>query len=253
MAARNEVRVTAADGEEENPAPEIENPKAGVEIGAEGGDYLYWKLEDNDQPGMVLISAVLTGNNYHFWSRFMTVALGAKGKLGFVNGEIEAPDKLSPIYRKWKQTDCMVFCWILNSLSKEIMEASVYADSAKELWDKLARVYGGWNRPLVFMKKQEISRHRQGSDSVTVYFEKLQKLWNELAGLTPQPVGDRSATKAVVENDMNDKLMQFLVGLNQPFDQMRKQILLMDPLPNVYRAYSSMLMVESSAAARPRN
>lgn len=169
----------------ENPVPEIENPKHVVEIGTQNGEDLPWKLESSDQPGMVLISAVLTGNNYHFWSRFMTLALGAKGKLGFVNGEIEAPDEHSPNYRKWKQTDCMVFCWILNSLSKQIMEASVYANSAKDLWDNLAEIYGGRNKPLICLKNMEIANHRQGSDSVTVYFEKL---WNELGGLIPRPL-----------------------------------------------------------------
>lgn len=31
----------------------------------------------------------------------------------------------------------MVISWILNSISKEIVEAFLYANSAKELWDDI--------------------------------------------------------------------------------------------------------------------
>lgn len=70
--------------------------------------------------------------------------------------------------------------------------------------------------------------------------------------------------KTVAEKDMTEKLMQFLVGLNASFNQMREQILLMDPLPDVYKAYCLMLLVEKPmnpqqflvenvAAVRPKN
>lgn len=104
----------------------------------------------------------------------MVTSLGAKGKLGFLNGEIKAPDKYSPNYRQWKQTDCMVFCWIMNSLSKEVMRASLFVNTSKHLWDNLAKMYGGWNFPLIYPIKLEIAKVRQGSDTVTEYLTKLE-------------------------------------------------------------------------------
>ena len=44
-------------------------------------------LHNSDHPGMVLITAPLTGSNYLTWSRSMKIALIAKQKLGFVNGK----------------------------------------------------------------------------------------------------------------------------------------------------------------------
>ncbi|KAJ0016708.1 hypothetical protein Pint_10816 [Pistacia integerrima] len=41
-----------------------------------------------------------------------------------------------------------------------------------------------------------------------------------------------------------NRLMQFLVGLNDSFDHIRNQILLMDPLPIINKAYSMVLRVE---------
>lgn len=45
---------------------------------------------------MLLVATSLTGNNYFSWSRLMTIALGAKVKLGFINGNIERLDEDSP-------------------------------------------------------------------------------------------------------------------------------------------------------------
>ena len=44
-------------------------------------------LHNSDHPGMILVTAPLTGSNYLIWSRSMKIALIAKQKLGFVNGK----------------------------------------------------------------------------------------------------------------------------------------------------------------------
>lgn len=44
--------------------------------------------------------------------------------------------------------------------------------------------------------------------------------------------------------DNGDRLIQFLLGLNDSFDHVRNQILIMEPLPSLNRAYSIVLSVE---------
>jgi hypothetical protein len=44
--------------------------------------------------------------------------------------------------------------------------------------------------------------------------------------------------KQVFENYQQACLMQFLMGLNESFTQVRGQILLMDPMPNIDRVFS---------------
>lgn len=90
-------------------------------------------LQNSDHPGMILVSHPLTGTNYLSWKKSMMIALGAKSKLGFVDGKIIQPEEDSPKYGTWKRTDCMIISWILNTLSKEIVDAFIYADNAKEL------------------------------------------------------------------------------------------------------------------------
>ncbi|KAM1299025.1 hypothetical protein ACFX2F_025764 [Malus domestica] len=44
-----------------------------------------------DNPGMHLVSTLLTGNNYSTWSHSMCIALSAKNKFGFVDGSVKQP------------------------------------------------------------------------------------------------------------------------------------------------------------------
>lgn len=45
----------------------------------------------NENPASVLVSPLLSKNNYHSWSRFMTMTLRSKNKLHFINGSLPRP------------------------------------------------------------------------------------------------------------------------------------------------------------------
>ncbi|KAL0386685.1 UNVERIFIED_CONTAM: putative mitochondrial protein [Sesamum latifolium] len=53
-----------------------------------------------------------------------------------------------------------------------------------------------------------------------------------------------SCNKAKQEEIEEDHLMQFLMGLSEPYDNIRSQILVLDPLPSVNKAYSMILRVK---------
>ncbi|KAL0311919.1 UNVERIFIED_CONTAM: hypothetical protein Sradi_5591200, partial [Sesamum radiatum] len=95
------------------------------------------QLQDSDHPTMILVTTPLDGGNYLIWSRLIRISLGAKMKLGFIDGKIPKPEKDSDEFGQWYRVDCMVRCWILNSMSKDIFESFVYANSARELWLEL--------------------------------------------------------------------------------------------------------------------
>ena len=47
----------------------------------------------SDNPGLILVSKPLNGDNYFGWKRAMVQALNSKNKLGFVNGSIKVPSE----------------------------------------------------------------------------------------------------------------------------------------------------------------
>ncbi|KAK4386184.1 hypothetical protein Sango_2489000 [Sesamum angolense] len=138
----------------------------------------------------------------------------------------------------------MVVSWILNSISKDIAEAFLYATSARDLWLELESRFGESNGPLLYQIQREIASISQENMSVAVYFTKLKKLWDELASLDPIPSCSCGASKKISEKIASNQLMQFLMGLSNAYDHVRSQVLLMDPLPTVGKAYSMFLRVE---------
>ncbi|KAK6164755.1 hypothetical protein DH2020_001619 [Rehmannia glutinosa] len=143
------------------------------------------QLHGSEHPGMVLVSNQLTGHNYLPWRRSMVIALGAKTKLGFINGKIAVPAETSPKYDMWKKADCMVISWILNSISRDIVDAFIYANSAKELWDDLAQRFGECNGPQLFHLQKEIANVSKIPLLPFLWFPQLSMFLPQLICLSP--------------------------------------------------------------------
>jgi len=130
----------------------------------------------------------------------------------------------------------------------ELSEAFLYVNSTKELWDELTQRFGESNGPLLFHLEKEISELYQGGDPVAVYYTKLKRLWDETNDMSDVSICTCPETCPLVkksqELDQRRKLMQFLMHLNDEYEAIRGQILLLDPLPSVNKAYSMIQRVE---------
>ncbi|KAH7576655.1 hypothetical protein JRO89_XS01G0125300 [Xanthoceras sorbifolium] len=191
----------------------------------------------SDHPGLVLISKPLNGDNYSTWKRAMTLALNSKNKLSFVNGSINAPSKIADpeSYAAWSRCNDMVHSWIINTLSPEISDSVIYYSTANEVWEDLRERFSQSNAPRIFEIQRDIAYLRQEQLSVSAYYTKLKGLWDELSSYSDAVLG--------AQQDQQ-KLMQFLMGLNDSYSGIRGQILLMQPLPSVRQAYSSVSQEE---------
>ena len=140
----------------------------------------------------------------------------------------------------------MVFSWILNAMSKEIVGSFIYADSAKALYmNEVEDRFGESNAPLIYQIRRELNVTVQGGMSVTQYCTKLKKLWDELSSLESLPTCNCGATKAMSDVMESRKIMQFLMVLNEEFDSSKDHILLMEPFPAVSKVFSLLLKVEN--------
>lgn len=180
------------------------------------------------------------------------MALGAKSKIGFVDGTTNRPPNTSADLQKWVRCDYMVRCWILNSLTPDIAESFIYVQSAKELWEELAERFGDANGPLVYQLHRDLSLLSQDNQPLSVYFSRMKKIWDELQEIDAFPVCECGVVntckcnliKKLEEKESRNKLLQFLMGLNSGYDAVRSQILSMDPLPTVNRAYYLIQQIE---------
>jgi len=83
-----------------------------------------------------------------------------------------------------------------------------------------------------FSNSEGNSNHvSQGTMSVASYYIKLKALWDEIELYRSSIVCNKTNEHQIEKEE--DKLMQFLMGLNDSFKTIRSNILIMNPLPNV--------------------
>lgn len=206
-----------------------------------------YSLHHSDHPGMILVSKSLDGDNYSTWRRAMIISLNAKSKIGFVDGTLKAPSaKTKPEdYAAWKKCNDMVLSWILNSLTPDIADSVIFYDTAHEVWEDLQNRFSQSNAPRIFQIEKEIACLAQDQMTVAAYYTKLKKLWDELGSYN-------DAVCTCGANNKRRKMMQFLMGLNESYSAIRGQLLLMNPLPDVSQAYSSIIQEEKQRALGAR-
>ncbi|XP_075101958.1 uncharacterized protein LOC142177375 [Nicotiana tabacum] len=116
----------------------------------------------------------------------------------------------------------------MNTISTELLSGIAYAYNAHLGWEDLRERFDKVNLMRIFQLHRAITNLSQGIDSVSVYFTKLKSLWNEYDALVPAP-----NSKEYVEHLQQQRLLQFLSGLNDSYDQARRNILLKSEDPTI--------------------
>ncbi|XP_009606742.1 uncharacterized protein [Nicotiana tomentosiformis] len=194
---------------------------------------------------MNLISSAFDGKSYGAWRKDVVIALSAKDKLGFSDGTISIPDESPGLQSAWSRENDMVMSWLLNSLSNEIVESVLYSHSAKDLWNDLEDKFGKANGAKLFQLQKELSVVVQKNSSVSSYFTKMKSLWDELDTLIN--FSTCSCECVCVENlktHQDQRLLQFLIGLNDTYIRVRSNILMSSPLPTIGKTYSMVIQDE---------
>ncbi|KAL2236183.1 UNVERIFIED_CONTAM: hypothetical protein Sindi_1350500 [Sesamum indicum] len=115
------------------------------------------EVQSSGNPRISLVSAQLTGNTYLAWSLSIKLALGLEMKLKFINGKSVKPSADTKEFEQWQRANYLVTSCILNSISKEIVEAFLYTTSAQELLLELEACFGECNRLQIYQLQREIS------------------------------------------------------------------------------------------------
>ncbi|PWA89235.1 Cysteine-rich RLK (receptor-like protein kinase) 8 [Artemisia annua] len=206
-------------------------------------------LHPNDHPGLILISKKLTrSDNYSSWKRSMMIALNAKNKLKIVTGEYVEPSSDSEERAMWERTNDMIISWILNTISDQISNNLNFITTACDLWSELHEHYAQLDGHRIYQLVNDIVGLKQQNSSIEVYYHKLKGLWDEHDALEApylcNCVCNCENGKNNGDREQRKRLIQFLMGLDECYANLRGQILLLQPLPTVSKAYSMIRQEE---------
>ncbi|KAL6346392.1 hypothetical protein AAG906_033188 [Vitis piasezkii] len=137
-------------------------------------------------------------------------------KMGLTSSKAttEALDPFLYITRHTRQRcNDMVISWLLNSIHPDIANSVIYAKTTIEIWADLQERFSQGNNSRIYQIKRDIVEHRQGQQSISVYYTKLKAFGDELSSyhevLSCSCRGLRNLRKM-----MRKRVMRFLMGLN---------------------------------------
>ncbi|XP_069143589.1 uncharacterized protein [Solanum lycopersicum] len=195
-------------------------------------DPLY--IGPSDASSAVLIPIKLTGpENYGVWSRSMRIALTGKRKIGFITGACSRSLYRDELHEQWETCNAIVLSWLMNSVSEDLLNGIVYATSAYVVWQDLKERFDKVNRMRIYQLYREINTISQGTDSVSSYYTKLKNLWGKFDALMPSPSCACPKSKEYADHLYQLRLIQFLSGLNESYEQAKRQILLKGVTPTI--------------------
>ncbi|KAK4382937.1 Retrovirus-related Pol polyprotein from transposon RE2 [Sesamum angolense] len=110
------------------------------------------------------------------------------------------------------------------------VNALLYSSSSCDLWLELEARYGECDGTLLYKIQREINLISQGHSTVTGYYTKLKQLWDELVCLMPPAMCSCGlcicgCNKTKADQTDASQLIQFLMSLNDLYDNIRNQIL----------------------------
>ncbi|GLJ22118.1 hypothetical protein SUGI_0415020 [Cryptomeria japonica] len=115
-------------------------------------------------------------------------------------------------------------------METHIAEIFTFSNSAKELWDSIAELYGNQNNVAhIFELTLEIAAAQQGEKTFSEHLGNLKKLWDELNLYRPHTTDAKTLLKGTEE----DKIFSLLSSLKPEYEYIRSNLLMDATLPTL--------------------
>ncbi|XP_061374365.1 uncharacterized protein LOC133316602 [Gastrolobium bilobum] len=173
-------------------------------------------LHPSENPSLVLVSPKLNDKNYHSWARAMKMALLSKNKVGFIKGGIVSPPAEDPLFLAWECCNTIVLGWIHRSIDDSIARSILWIDKASDAWNDLKIRFAQSDIFRVSDIQEDMCANQCNCEA----FDQIR--------------ADRD----------RDYVIRFLKGLNEQYAHVKSQIMMIDPIPNVARAFSLVIQQE---------
>ncbi|KAL9237176.1 hypothetical protein vseg_011758 [Gypsophila vaccaria] len=96
-----------------------------------------YALTNSDRASAKITNVTLKGSNYTEWAKTIRIGLGAKRKLGFFDGTLEAPNADSEDFSDWSTANFKVIAWSFNTIDPTVRSSISYRDTAAKLWNDI--------------------------------------------------------------------------------------------------------------------
>nr|XP_043639162.1 uncharacterized protein LOC122610233 [Erigeron canadensis] len=203
-------------------------------------------LHPNDSSTLSVVSIKLKGTeNYQIWSCAMILALEAKNKIGFVEGTCRRSNTNEVLGKQWDRCNAVVLFWILNSINEELYLGQIFSRKASLVWKELKETYDKVDGYVIFNLHHKINSLCQNGMPLSDYYHKLNALWKQFDALVQLPRCTCHAASDFAKHTQLMKFMQFLMGLDDMYVNVRSTILTKKPLPDLKTAYSILSRDES--------
>ncbi|XP_070043754.1 uncharacterized protein [Nicotiana tomentosiformis] len=180
-------------------------------------------LLSSDVPGMSPVPVLFLESEFGGWKRNMIVSLSVRNKITFIDGSCRKPVVTSPYYKQCDRCNNMVISWLTSSLSQDIAESVQYSEIAERSFD------------------------------IASYFTKLKRIWDELVVMCSSDANSYNcvAKEGLQKEKEEDKVHQFLMGLNEVYVGVRSNLLMMQPLPSLDNVYNIIFQDEKQIQVNP--
>lgn len=140
-------------------------------------------LGSQDNPGNLITTVQLRGENYDQWAQAIRLSLRARRKYGFVNGTVPKPTtKEAAMVEDWQTVHSMIVSWLMNTIEPTLRSTISYYEDAHLLWKDLRERFCVVNGPRIQQLKSALSECKQSkTEAIVVYYGRLKQVWDELA------------------------------------------------------------------------
>ncbi|XP_017410253.1 uncharacterized protein LOC108322618 [Vigna angularis] len=170
-------------------------------------------LHPGENPALVLVTPLLSDNNYQQWQHDMLVALETKNKEKFVLGIVSCPPADDVLHQAWKHCNKMVISWLTRSMTLPIKQYVMWMESAYEIWTDLLQRFSHGDKFRIADLQEALHSCKQGDSTIQ-------------------------------QERSDDYVIKFLRGLNDEFSSVRSQIMLMEPMLTLTKTFSLILQQE---------
>ncbi|KAI3456023.1 hypothetical protein Pfo_012686 [Paulownia fortunei] len=164
----------------------------------------------------------LNGKNYLEWAQSVKLAIDGRGKLGHLIGEVAQPAANDPSLKKRRSENSLIMAWHINSMEPTIGKPHLFLPTAKDVWEVVRDFYSDLeNSPQIFDLKTQLWQSKQGEREVTIYYNELVTLWQELDQCYDDDWENPNDCARHKKREKNDRLYMFLAGLHRNLDEVR--------------------------------